>query len=47
MRFPGESELRIIDPNLIHVTNVYDEESKDFKIEWVDGEAVISKISNE
>lgn len=47
MRFPGESELRIIDPNLIHVTNIYDEESKDFKINWVDGEAVISKISDE
>ena len=43
MRFPKEDELRIIDPYLISIVNVYDEDSDKLELKWSNDDVIISK----
>lgn len=43
MRFPKENELRIIDPSLINVIDIYDEDLDKLELKWTNDDVIISK----
>lgn len=43
MRFPKENELRIIDPSLVRIIDVYDEDSDKLELKWTNDDVIISK----